>query len=547
MRLLRVRSCIALDLSEASADCELTSWPEEGSRSRLVTSSLWLRLLSSVIREAATKDAADDLSLMIILPEWSSETLADLVALLHTGRSAAGPLARAAALQELLSALGIRLDGLELSPPPPLGRLAASSSNICSSSRPEASNSGTSSRPEASNSSTSSRPEASSERLGPLCPDGPCVQPAATSITAPQFQRGQTRRGAQETSESAGAAVTVAADESVTVDAAAGGGLKRADRNFDACGSEAVSVDGDEHAAEVGEYAAAANGVGGATVCKGGGVKRTGTAKRKSTDQANVNYQEAIKILRCGVCEVRVTTSFYPALRQHYEQAHATATGGYHCPICRKTIVSTNSFHAHMHIVHREASLACSHPGCAKRFKAEASRRNHELRWHSDLRPLTCSLCGEGVSSAQHLESHLRLHRSTSVCETCGKRFLSASHLDKHRVVHTNTRPFMCETCGKTFRDAYSVKECEKRHKGTFTPKPSQQIPWRNREAKYVCDLCGYRTKGKAALERHLRGKHSPSRPFSCSLCRRSFKSKSNLESHVLVHTRGGETSAGSK
>jgi hypothetical protein len=45
-----------------------------------------------------------------------------------------------------------------------------------------------------------------------------------------------------------------------------------------------------------------------------------------------------------------------------------------------------------------------------------------------------------GVSSAQHLEAHLRLHRSTSVCGTCGKRFLSASHLDKHRVVHTNTR-----------------------------------------------------------------------------------------------------------
>jgi hypothetical protein len=47
---------------------------------------------------------------LLLFPDWRAETLADLVDLLHTGRSSAGPLARMAGLQRLLSCLGIQLD-----------------------------------------------------------------------------------------------------------------------------------------------------------------------------------------------------------------------------------------------------------------------------------------------------------------------------------------------------------------------------------------------------------------------------------------------------
>jgi hypothetical protein len=59
---------------------------------------------------------ADEAGTLILLPDWGLNTLADLLDLLFTGRSAAAPLARATRLQQLLSALNIRLEELELLP-----------------------------------------------------------------------------------------------------------------------------------------------------------------------------------------------------------------------------------------------------------------------------------------------------------------------------------------------------------------------------------------------------------------------------------------------
>jgi len=256
--------------------------------------------------------------------------------------------------------------------------------------------------------------------------------------------------------------------------------------------------------------------------------------RRNLPEQANVNYQEAITIFVCGVCQIK-TNNFYPELKKHYETTHfIKEEKTYYCPSCNKKIVSTNSFHAHIHIVHREAKYACTK--CVKKFKTAGSLEHHFTRWHTTERPYICEDCGEGMASALHLEAHMRMHKSNNVCVECGKKFLSASHLEKHRVVHTNDRPFMCGTCGKTFRDPYSVKECEMKHQGILKIKPSQMIPWRNREAKYVCDLCGYRTKGKAALDRHIRGRHTDERPFMCPDCGKDFKSKSSLDAHGGVH-----------
>lgn len=259
-------------------------------------------------------------------------------------------------------------------------------------------------------------------------------------------------------------------------------------------------------------------------------------SKSNLPEQANVSYQEAIKILVCGVCGIS-TDNFYPLMKRHYETTHfVKEEKTFYCPkeSCNKKIASTNSFHSHIHIVHREAKYQCTQ--CNKKFKTSGSLSHHTARWHTSDRPLVCKECGEGIATALHLEAHMRMHRSNHVCQVCNKKFLSASHLEKHRVTHTSDRPFMCGTCGKTFRDPYSVKECEMKHQGIKKLKPSQMIPWRNREAKFVCDTCGYRTKGKASLDRHIKGKHNKEKPFLCKECGKDLKSKEYLDAHRLDH-----------
>jgi len=74
------------------------------------------------------------------------------------------------------------------------------------------------------------------------------------------------------------------------------------------------------------------------------------------------------------------------------------------------------------------------------------------------------------------------------------------------------------------------------KHQGIKKLKPSQMIPWRNREAKFVCDTCGYRTKGKASLDRHIKGKHNKEKTFLCKDCGKDLKSKEYLDAHRLDH-----------
>ena len=119
-------------------------------------------------------------------------------------------------------------------------------------------------------------------------------------------------------------------------------------------------------------------------------------SKSNLPEQANVNYQEAIKILVCGVCGIS-TDNFYPLMKRHYETVHLVKEEKtYYCPTesCSKKIASTNSFHSHIHIVHREASYHCQH--CTKKFKTSGSLAHHTARWHTSHRPLVCQQCGEG-------------------------------------------------------------------------------------------------------------------------------------------------------
>ena len=121
-------------------------------------------------------------------------------------------------------------------------------------------------------------------------------------------------------------------------------------------------------------------------------------SKSNLPEQANVNYQEAIKILVCGVCGIR-TDNFYPLMKKHYETVHfVREEKTFYCPTesCNKKIASTNSFHSHIHIVHREASYHCTQ--CAKKFKTSGSLAHHTARWHTSDRPLVCQQCGEGLS-----------------------------------------------------------------------------------------------------------------------------------------------------
>lgn len=64
---------------------------------------------------------------------------------------------------------------------------------------------------------------------------------------------------------------------------------------------------------------------------------------------------------------------------------------------------------------------------------------------------------------------------------------------------------------------------------------------------RYVCDQCGIRCKKPSMLKKHIRT-HSNDRPYTCSHCNFSFKTKGNLTKHMKskAHSKNSTTSTGS-
>lgn len=83
---------------------------------------------------------------------------------------------------------------------------------------------------------------------------------------------------------------------------------------------------------------------------------------------------------------------------------------------------------------------------------------------------------------------------------------------------------FTCQECPRTFLTKDSYRNHIKYYHSTLK--------------KYSCNLCQFKTQYRGNLSTHLKMRHDPDcRLFECYFCRRKFKSKGELENHIVTHT----------
>ncbi|KAF0290761.1 Zinc finger protein 771 [Amphibalanus amphitrite] len=117
-------------------------------------------------------------------------------------------------------------------------------------------------------------------------------------------------------------------------------------------------------------------------------------------------------------------------------------------------------------------------------------------------------------------------HRSTHPllrfqCVFCAERCATTKELSRHMNEAHADQLMPCGHCDKRFATKAGLKQHVKQHE----------------ERRHVCPLCPRRFVALHDLQLHSIYKHSDERPFSCDVCRRTFKTLCILRRHKLRHT----------
>uniref|UniRef100_A0A671VQZ1 C2H2-type domain-containing protein n=1 Tax=Sparus aurata TaxID=8175 RepID=A0A671VQZ1_SPAAU len=174
-----------------------------------------------------------------------------------------------------------------------------------------------------------------------------------------------------------------------------------------------------------------------------------------------------------------------------------------------------------------EQDLQINEPGQELHLVNQMGKKYKGVRLTKTLHdfkgPFPCTLCKRTYTDLRGLIRHERFHAGDLPfkCPKCPKAFSYASALALHDRTHTKEAACLCWDCGKGCKSTAALRIhrlcC---HCGVD-------------EKRFCCEHCG---KAYASLTRHHLT-HTEERPYSCSECRKSFRSSSELKIHTRYHT----------
>jgi len=140
-----------------------------------------------------------------------------------------------------------------------------------------------------------------------------------------------------------------------------------------------------------------------------------------------------------------------------------------------------------------------------------------------------CDICGIDLQKVEDLVNHHRLFHGKKIfyCSYCDVQFTDSKSFQKHFEKNHSL----------TFAKGDTNLGPEKQHGQSFNEKscsPSTLQEISSLTKVFACSICRKRFATKFNLQIHYR-KHSTMRPFVCKTCGKSYKHEKDLRHHKIV------------